>query len=173
MGCGGGDEGAGEVLASGKGGAGHVGELLDGGVVQAVDVGDDDRVRIVVADGHHGEGGHPLVEGADAAGHDDEHVAVLNHVLLAVTQVGGIDHLVTHGVDAMPEHLGNHTDDVAASLVNGGSGDVHQAGIGAAIEQGVAVLTNPSAQVAGQQPVFLVQPLLRTAVNDDLHIVNS
>ena len=37
MGCGGGDEGAGEVFAAGKGGAGHVGELLDGGVVQALD----------------------------------------------------------------------------------------------------------------------------------------
>ena len=168
-----GDEGAGEVLAAGEWSVGHVGELLDGGVVEAVNVGDDDGAGVVVADGHDGEGGHPLVEGADAAGHDDKHVAVLNHVLLAVAQVGGIDHIVTHGVDAVPEHLRNNTHDMAARIVDSCRGNVHQSCIGAAIEEGVALLANPCAQVAGQEPVFLFQPLLRTAVNDNLHIVNS
>ena len=89
-----GDEGAGEVFAPGEGGMGEIGELLDGGVEGAVEVGDDDGAMVVIADAHDAQGGNPFVKGADAAWKDDENVAMLDHVLLALLQIGGCHNLV-------------------------------------------------------------------------------
>ena len=75
-----GDNGAGEVFAAGEGGVGEV--------------GDDDGAMVVIADAHDAQGGNPFVKGADAAWKDDENVAMFDHVLLALLQVGGCHHLV-------------------------------------------------------------------------------
>ena len=58
-----------------------------------------------------------------------------------------------------------------AGLMHITASATHQAGIGAAVDEGVAVLAYPSAQVAGQLPVFLFQLVVGTAVNNNVHFL--
>ena len=135
--------------------AGEVVEQGDEGVPAAADVVEDDGLA-VVAERRRGTDGEQLVEGADAAGHDDEGVAHVHHQLLAVGQVlaGHVD--VEEG--RQPPHLLNaprhDADQLSARVLAGPADGVHQSRVVTAEHDGMAVFCTKNAQFPCSLEVF-------------------
>ena len=112
---------------------------------------DDDALGVIrqCPFGCHGE---HLVEGADAAGEGDHHVAAVEHEGLALCQGVAGDALVVDGggMTAALYPRWQHADDTTAGSLYGFCHTAHQSQVGAAIDQCMAVGAHPLAQLAGE-----------------------